>query len=89
MFSNLPLIGRNTVTWHDVARSRMMVPLEPWRNSTPDSVRQLASLLIFDQTEAYKFSQIHKQTDRESTYYQALLYEQRLQKVGPNTFCVK
>ena len=35
---------------------------------------------IFDQSEAEKLSQIHTQTDRESTYCQALLYEQRLQK---------
>ena len=41
---------------------------------------------IFDQSEAEKLSQTDRQTDghtdRKSTYCQALLYEQRLQKFG-------
>ena len=35
----------------------------------------------FDQSEALKLSQTDRYTHRESTYCQALLYEQRLQKV--------
>ena len=52
-------------------------------------VRCLAMLTIFDQSEAYKSSQIHTHTphtNRESTYSQALLYEQRLQKGIQGTF---
>ena len=37
-------------------------------------------LTCFNQSEAKKLSQIH--TNTESTYCQALLYEQRLQKEG-------
>ena len=49
-----------------------------------DVSRRRARSPNFDQSEALKLSQIHRYTDRESTYCQALLYEQRLQKTWPH-----
>ena len=49
-------------------------------------VRHLATLPIFDQSEAKKLAEIHVYTDTGSTYCQALLYEQHLKKRGV-TFC--
>ena len=40
-----------------------------------------AVALTFDQSEAEKLSQTHRYIHGESTYCQALLYEQRLQKI--------
>ena len=45
-----------------------------------DVLRHRARSPNFDQSEALKLSQTDRQIHRESTYCQALLYEQRLQK---------
>ena len=44
------------------------------------TTNQGAAIESSDQSEAKKLSYTYTQTDRESTYCQALLYEQRLQK---------